>query len=148
MMPYRRNNPAKAFLMQYRGLTVTLESLRRSIERMRESLTSITAPIKDDPVQTSGQQDRMSATIAKIIDAESGYDETVQRIVVEQQRILDAIASVPDATQQAVLTLRYVEGLDWLSVADRIGYEERQTFVIHGRALAEVKKWLETGGQR
>ena len=115
---------------------------------MRESLTSITAPIKDDPVQTSGQQDRMSATIAKIIDAEAGYDETVQRIVVEQQRILDAIASVPDATQQAVLTLRYVEGLDWLSVADRIGYEERQTFVIHGRALAEVKKWLETGGQR
>ena len=142
MMPCRRNNPAKAFLMQYRGLTVMLESLRRNIERMRESLTSITAPIKEDPVQASGQQDRMAATIAAIIDAEAGYAESMRRAMEQQRMILEAIESVPDATQRAVLALRYTDGLDWISVADKVGYAERQTFVLHGRGLAEVNKWL------
>jgi hypothetical protein len=46
--------------------------------------------------------------------------------------------------QKTVLMLRYVEGLDWISISEKISYEERQTFIIHGRALWTVRKWLES----
>lgn len=140
----RAHNPAKAFLQRYRALGVQLESARRDVERMRESLTSITAPIKDDPVQGSGAADRMADTIAKIIDAENAFADVVNSIAQAQTQVLDAIESVPDETQKAVLMLRYVEGLDWISVAEKIGYEERQTFVIHGRALGAVNEWMKS----
>jgi hypothetical protein len=50
---------------------------------------------------------------------------------------------VQDETQRAVLTMRYIEGLDWIRISENIHYGERQTFVVHGRALVEVNRWLE-----
>lgn len=141
------DNPAKRFLRGYRALLLRRESLLREIERMRESLTGITAPIKDDPVQTSGTGDRMSDTIARIVDAENALNPALAEINESIEEILKAINSVPDEMQKTVLTMRYIEGLDWISIQGRICYEERQTFVIHGRALVAVNEWLKSAGK-
>lgn len=137
------DNPAKRFLRGYRALLVRRESLLREIERLRESLTGITAPLKDDPVQSSGAADRMGDTIARIIDAEAALNPALDEINARIREILAAIDSVPDEMQKTVLTLRYIEGLDWIAVSEKIQYEERQTFVIHGRALVAVNRYLE-----
>ena len=142
MVLVKYDNPAKRFLRGYRALLVRRESLLREVERMRESLTGITAPIKQDPVQTSGAGDRMGATVASIIDAETALGGAVAEIDQRLRDILNAIDAVPDEMQKAVLTLRYIDGLDWISIAGKINYEERQTFVVHGRALVCVNEWL------
>lgn len=137
------NNPAKTFLCQYRALSVQLESIKREVERKRESLTSITAPLKPDVIKSSGAGDRMAEAIAQIVDAEEQFAEIVGEITKAQKEIMGAINSVENATEKAVLMLRYVEGLDWLTVAERIGYEISNTYIIHGRALVGINKWLE-----
>ena len=142
MTVIRYDNPAKRFLRGYRALLLRRESLLREIERLRESLTGITAPLKDDPVQSSGATDRMADTIARIVDAEEALAPALDEINCRIREILAAIDSVPDEMGKIVLTMRYIEGLDWISVAQKVGYEERQTFVIHGRALMEVNRWL------
>ena len=139
----RYDNPAKRFLRGYRALMLRRESLLREIERLRESLTGVTAPLKDDPVQGSGASDRMADTVARIVDAEEALNPALTEINDRIREILAAIDSVPDEMEKTVLTLRYIEGLDWISVSQRISYEERQTFVIHGRALAAVNRWME-----
>lgn len=139
----RRVNPAKTFLSKYRAYTVQLESLRREITRQRESLTSITAQLKGDVVQTGPAGDRMAEALARIIDSEAQLAEIAGEIALAQTEILDAVGSVRDETQKAVLMLRYIEGLDWIGVQEMIGYERTQTLVIHGRALVEVNRWLE-----
>ena len=136
------DNPAKRFLRGYKALLLRRESLLREIERLRESLTGITAPLKDDPVQSSGAADRMADTISRIVDAEEALAPALTEINAHIREIMAAIDSVPDEMGKTVLTLRYIEGLDWISVSQRINYEERQTFVIHGRALAAVNRWL------
>ena len=142
MTVIRYDNPAKRFLRGYRALLLRRESLLREIERLRESLTGITAPLKDDPVQGSGAADRMADTVARIVDAEEALEPALSEINGKIKEIMAAIDSVPDEMGKTVLTLRYIEGLDWISVSERISYEERQTFVIHGRALAAVNRWL------
>lgn len=146
MTVIKYDNPAKRFLRGYRALLLRRESLLREIERLRESLTGITAPLKDDPVQSSGAADRMADTIARIVDAEEALAPALDEINCRIREILAAIDSVPDEMGKTVLTMRYIEGLDWISVAQKVGYEERQTFVIHGRALMEVNRWLEGKG--
>lgn len=139
----RYDNPAKRFLRRYKALIVRRDSLLREIERMRESLTGTTVALKEDVVFGGGTSDRMGATVAEIVDAEEALRPVLREIAQSVGEIMAAIDSVPDEMQKTVLTLRYIEGLDWISIQERIGYEERQTFIIHGRALAAVNRWLE-----
>lgn len=138
-----RTNPAKTFLERYSALSIQLEIMRREVMRQRDSLTNITAQLKQDVVQTSGSGDRMADGVAGIVDAENQFAEEATRIVKAQTEILEAINSVHDETQKAVLMLRYIERLGWIGVQEKIGYEKTQTLVIHGRALLEINKWLE-----
>lgn len=142
MTVIKYDNPAKRFLRGYRALLLRRESLLREIERLRESLTGITAPLKDDPVQSSGAADRMADTIARIVDAEEALAPALDEINCRIREILAAIDSVPDEMGKTVLTMRYIEGLDWLKISEKVGYEISNTYIIHGRALVEVNRWL------
>ena len=137
------DNPAKRFLRGYRALLIRRDSLMREIEQRRENATGTTVHLK--PIMVTGGggvYDRMAEDVARIVDAEDTLSDALAEISRKLKEILTAIESVPDEMQKTVLTLRYIEGLDWIKIAERIGYEERQTFVLHGRALVEVNKWL------
>jgi hypothetical protein len=137
------DNPAKRFLRGYRALLLRRDSLAREIERRLESATGTTVRLKEISVQSGGGvYDRMAEDVARIVDAEDTLGEALKEIDRKLRDILQAIESVPDEMQKTILTLRYIEGLDWISIQGRIGYEERQTFFIHGRALVEVNKWI------
>ena len=138
------DNPAKAFLRQYRARKIRMESLSREIEKARERALSVTVRPKEVNVMGSHAAfDSMAEAVCKAADAsETLYAEWQEcnRVLVQ---IMAAISAVPDEMQKTVLTLRYVEGLDWLGIQDKIGYERTQTLVIHGRALWNIKKWME-----
>ena len=146
MTVIRYDNPAKRFLQGYKALLLRRESLLREIERLRESLTGITAPLKDDPVQSSGAADRMADTVARIVDAEEALAPALNEINEKIREIMTAIDSVQDEMQKTVLTLRYIERLDWLTISEKISYEISNTYIIHGRALVEVNRWLKGRG--
>lgn len=137
------DNPAKRFLRGYKALILRRDSLLREIERLRESITGTTVVLKEDVVSGGGASDRMGATVAQIVDAEEALKPVLAEITQSVGEIMTAIDSVQDEMQKTVLTLRYIEGLDWLTVSGKIGYEIAQTYVIHGRALVAVNRWLE-----
>jgi DNA-directed RNA polymerase specialized sigma24 family protein len=124
-------------------LLVRRDSLIREIERRRESATGTTVRLKEINVQSGGASDRMAEDVARIVDDEASLGDALAEIAKRLREILQAIESVPDEMQKTVLTLRYIEGLDWIAISEKVGYEERQTFVIHGRALVAINKWME-----
>lgn len=136
------HNPAKIYLQRYRAARARYASLCREINDLRESLTGTTVHLKQDVVKGSGASDRMGATVAKIVDMESAISGEAAEVTIILNEVLAAIKSVQDETQRAVLTMRYIEGLGWQKIAVNIHYEERQTYVIHGRALSNVNEWL------
>jgi hypothetical protein len=137
------DNPAKRFLRGYRALLVRRDSLLREIERRRESATGTTVRLKEINVQSGGASDRMAEDVARIVDDETSLGDALQEIAKRLREILQAIESVPDEMQKTVLTLRYIEGHDWIAISEKINYEERMTFILHGKGLVGVNKWLE-----
>ena len=137
------DNPAKAFLRQYRARKIRMESLSREIEKARERALSVTVRPKEVNVQGSHAAfDTMAEAVCKAADAsETLYAEYQEcnRVLVQ---IMQAINAVQDEMQKTVLTLRYVEGLGWLDISEKIGYEISNTYILHGRALLAVKQWL------
>ena len=145
MQTMRPENPAKTYLKRYRALVIQRDSLQRSIDAAYDRAYSCTHRLKPIRVQGGGSAyDRMAEDVARISDETEKLKAAKERAEAALAEIMSAIQAVPDEMQRTVLLLRYVEGLDWISLADKIGYEERQAFIIHGRALWTVRKWLET----
>lgn len=137
-------NPAKVFLRRYRAIIARQESLQRAIDAAYEMALSCTQRLR--PVHVSGgggAYDRVADDIAVAIDE----TETLRKAKDDGDRalaeIMRAIDAVPDELQKTVLIMRYVEGLGWLEIAEKIHYEISNTYIIHGRALWNVRKWMD-----
>ena len=142
---HKPENPAKTYLKRYRAMLARQESLQRAIDAAYDRAYSCTARLK--PVNVQGGNaayDRMAEDVAKITDETEHLREAKRQVSAALAEILRAIESVPDEMQKTVLTLRYVEGLDWISIADKIGYEISYTYIVHGRALWAVNQWLKS----
>ena len=144
-MDYRPENPAKTYLRRYRALVIQRDSLQRSIDAAYDRAYSCTQRIKPVHVQGGGGvNDRMAEDVARITDATEQLRDAKAKVDAALGEILTAINAVPDEMQKTVLILRYVEGLDWRAIQEAVNYEETQIFVIHGRALWHVRRWLES----
>ena len=140
----RPENPAKAFLCRYKYLCIQQESLQRSIQAAQDRALSCTVRLK--PIHTqggSGAYDRLAEDIAGKLDAEEQLSMDLDGISKALAEIRAAINSLQSEAQKTVLTLRYIECLDWQKVAQRMNYEISMTYILHGRALRNVDKWME-----
>ena len=133
---------AKAYLRQYRGLLARCKALSRAIQRAEEEATDVSVHLKPVSVQTSASGDAMPNSVIRIVEATEQLQQEKARCESALADVLAAINAVPDETQKAVLTMRYVEGLPWTEIQGQINYERTQTLVIHGKALQTVSAWL------
>lgn len=147
-MDHRPENPAKTYLRRYRALVVQRDSLQRSIDAAYDRAYSCTQRIKPVHVQGGGGvYDRMAEDVARISDETEQLKAAKERAEKALAEIMSAIQAVPDEMQKTVLMLRYVEGMDWIKIQEEMQYERTQVFVIHGRALWHVRKWLENADE-
>lgn len=143
-MKQHRDNPAKAFLRRYTGLCGRVDALDRAINQAMERATNTALTLKEIKVLSSpAEHDQMAEDIVSAVDA----CEILYRFKAEAEaalrEILCAIDSLTDERQKELLTLRYVNGESFDRINELMHYEKTQVFVIHGRALIEINKWLE-----
>ena len=139
-------NPAKAYLMRYRALKLKCAAIERAIREAMENATNTTVALKEICVQTSGGGDMMANAIVNAIDATHILEEQRKEATRVMGEIMDAIKSVKDETQQAVLIEHYINGRTLQQIQKDIHYEKRNTIIIHGRALWEVWQYMKRKG--
>jgi DNA-directed RNA polymerase specialized sigma subunit len=93
-------------------------------------------------LSSPAEHDSMARDIANAVDS----CEILYRYKGEAEAalrdILSAIDSLTDERQKEILTMRYVAGMGFSDIKEKIHYEDTQMYVIHGRALVEINKWL------
>ena len=140
----RKENPAKLFLLQYISLSGRVDALTRAINDAMERAWNTGVSIKEIKVLSSpAEHDPMARDICDAVDATETLREYKSKADAVLRDILTAIDSVQDERQKLLLTLRYINGLNFKDIKETMHYEETQIFVIHGRALVEINKWLE-----
>lgn len=140
----RKENPAKLFLLQYISLSGRVDALTRAINDAMERAWNTGVSIKEIKVLSSpAEHDPMARDICDAVDATETLREYKSKADAALRDILTAIDSVQDERQKLLLTLRYINGLNFKDIKESMHYEETQIFVIHGRALVEINKWLE-----
>lgn len=142
-MKNHKENPAKVFLRRYRALCGRVDALQRAINEAMERAFSTSVTLKEIVVMSSpAEHDPMAKAVCNAVDASEILYRYKADAEAALREILAAIDSLKDEQQKQVLTMRYVNGDSFPDIMDKIGYEKTQAYVIHGRALVEINKWL------
>ena len=141
-----KQNPAKAYLMRYRQLQIKCAALERAIRSAMESATNTTVALKEVCVQTSGGGEMMANAVVNVIDATKALEEMRRESVEAMREIMDAIKSVQNEVLQTILIEKYVNGRTLQQIQADIHYEKRNTIILHGRALWEVRQYMKRKG--
>lgn len=66
------------------------------------------------------------------------YRQKLADLVEGQLKIEQAIESL-NPTERELIRLRYIDGAEWIDIAEAIHFEWAQTHRIHAKALAKIK---------
>ena len=139
----KQENPAKVFLRRYKSLCGRVDALQRAINEALERATNTGVTLKEIKVLSSpAEHDPMARDVCSAVDACEILYRFKEQAETSLQEILTAIDSLKDERQKELLTRRYISGEGFPEICEAMHYEKTQVFVIHGRALIEVNKWL------
>ncbi len=122
-------------------LDMIINSKIKQLENLRAKRFSITGPmLRDDytPAPKFGGGSKEENLVIKILDFEAEINKDIDRLIDLKRRAKREIDKL-DEPYCAVLTMRYLEGLKWDKIADRMGYSLRAVYRIHGIALEILK---------
>ena len=141
----RQENPAKVFLRRYRALSGRVDALQRAIDEAMERAFNTGITLKEVKVMSSpAEHDPMARDICNAMDAcETLYQYKAQAETALRE-ILAAIDSLKDERQKEILTRRYINGDAFPDKCEAMHYERTQIFVIHGRALLMITKYMQS----
>ena len=132
----RRADPVREFLRS--GLEARLEVRRhqRRTEELESRCTRLVAQMTGMP---AGGGSGLEATWAALADERQEEQRLVQAELDQYHAVERFIARLGDPVCRTVLRLRYLCGLNWKEIGEKMGYNERQPQRIHGSALNNFK---------
>ena len=140
----RQENPAKAFLRRYKALSGRVDALQRAIDEALARATNTGITLKEIKVLSSpAEHDPMARDVCSAVDACEILYQYKAEAETALREILAAIDSLKDERQKEVLTRRYINGDKFNKICVDMHYEKTLVFVLHGRALIEIRKWME-----
>ena len=140
----KQENPAKVFLRRYRSICGRVNALQKAIDEAMERAFNTGVTLKEIKVQSSpAEHDPMARDVCNAVDACAILYAEKEKAEQALREILSAIDILTDERQKEVLTRRYIAGQGFPDICTGMNYERTQVFVIHGRGLIEINKWLE-----
>lgn len=128
---------AKEFLRKAREVDRYVDEAMERVERLRAKLE--TGRISQLTGMPRGGSSDWTVTADRLIELEQKVNARTRELVRWKLAAIDAINAVEEMRLREVLELYYIDGFTWEQVADRMGYEQRQVYRLHGMALLRIK---------
>lgn len=131
---------AQQYLYQYRSALIDLQRSERLIKRITALLEVQGVDTSAEKVQTSKLDDRTARLIAELVDAKREFRDLQEESVRRMRTVAGVIRAIEDPQQKRLLELRYIDGVTWYEIAEKMYVSYRHVFNIHRHALDEVEK--------
>lgn len=131
---------AKEYLNQVRNLETKMKILKEEIDTLREMVVSTGAVQQEERVMSSGVQDRMAETICKINEKEEEWNNLMREFALTRAEVIISIQKLNNSDYEQILYKRYCQGKKWEEIALDMNYSYQWVCKLHGRALLEIEK--------
>ena len=128
----------KEELKEHIRLKQEIADLKENIEKLWLQAQSISATRITGAPAGSGSPDKIADNLARVDNLIQHYQQKVERLLIQQKRIEEAIESLP-ANERLLMRYRYIDGLDWIDVAANMNYSWRHMHRIHSKILKKLK---------
>lgn len=131
-----------------------LQSIRRTKSKINYKLSEIselkalaeqiTQILKSDIVQGGKDNDKIGKIVSKIADLENELDKDIEQLVIAEKEATRIIELAPSMLEKEILYRRYIQGQQWIDIAEELGYSYQWIWQTHKKVLQHIDKLLET----
>lgn len=134
---------AQEYLEYIEKANAQIQNKLVEVYQLRCLATSITAPMGQESVQTSGVSDKVGNITAKIVDLEQKINRMIDTFIDKKQERIEVIEQVEDTLLYTILHKRYVQGKKLNVIAQEEHYTDVHISNKHQEALEEVQRILD-----
>lgn len=133
------NNRKKEYLNGYRKAIRRIRRVDEELEELQELAKSVKATDYSGMPHGGGTSKDLSDELARIDSLKRKLEREKEQGVESYISIEKCIGDVEDEEENDVLFYRYVKGLRWWEIAEKMECTERWVHKLHGRALSRLK---------
>ena len=133
------NDKKKEYLRSYRYHVHRIHRINAEIAELREMKLHPSMKPDDGMPHGSGGQGDLSTYAAQLDDMVRELQQERYLRIKTYQAIARQIKRMKSWNESDVLFYRYIKGLDWWEIAEKMGYSQRHITRIHGKALAHFE---------
>lgn len=131
------NKIKKEYLWRYQECVRRIRRINAEIPEIRSMKMGIA--INNDGMPHGSGQNDLSGYAAELDKLERELtDERYTRIIIYKD-IKKRIDKLKSTNEKDVLFYRYIKGMDWWEVAEKMKFSERQIYRFHGKALKNLE---------
>lgn len=127
----------KRKLNSYRDLRAEHQQIRDELQQLEGVIGSPSGPNLDGMPRSPGVSNPVERLTIRHIGLEQRYRAQLDGLIAGQAEIEDLIEGL-EPTERRLARFRYIDGLSWEKVCDKMNYSWRQTHRIHGRMLDKL----------
>lgn len=130
----------KDYLRDVRHRYQYAQTLCERAQRYREMAMRATG--RTDALRLSGtpRRSKVEDNVLAMVDVHRELKGQIEALMQESKRAERLIAALPDARHRTVLQMRYLCGMGWEEIADRMNYTLRWTHKLHSEAIGQLEK--------
>ena len=119
----------------------------REQKRLESRIAELTAEMQriksvvlsDTPKGKGKSNERLEQIIDEKQQLINDYKAQIKKSHIIMSKIEVAVNSVSDERFRTILSMRYLDGRTWEYIADKMNYELRWIYILHGRALNKIR---------
>jgi hypothetical protein len=138
---------AKDFLRQVKSIDLRITNKLIEQKQWMDIALGITANMDGERVQSSGSQSKMADAVTRCVDMEQEIDALVDKLVDTKREVIRVIERLDSPTEYDVMHRRYIQFQSLQEIADHYKMEYGWATTVHGRALKNVQKIIDGGGE-
>ena len=122
------------WLKSYRGLLAEIQRLQREIERWRSIAEKVT-PTLSAVRFTVPDGSRIENAVEKIDTLHTRFADALSALVDRRMAIETAVDAIPDERLRLILHYRYIDGMTFDAIAEKMCFSSKWTRKLHKSAL-------------
>lgn len=130
----REQEKKRTYLGQYRQLDAKITRLLEEQRLWREKAMRMT-PVLTPAPGGKGGGGPIEGPMEKVITIEGDINAAIDALIDLRREIQGAIEKVPDENLQLLLTYRYIDGLSFEKIAEKLHYGYQWVYKLHRKAL-------------
>lgn len=140
-MPENRVVNPKDFFEYCQGFDFDIERLEKQIEKTRR-LLELQGVSYDEKVSTGSSANRLVDDLVALLDYMEELRD-LQGAYIDQQRKMEyVIRHIRNPWQRQAVSLRYVSGLSYSEIGERMGYTKNGAKALVDRCFIDMDTWL------